>query len=182
MGAGPIIFWTVVSAALLGPLLIILGRRGVRLNSHPCCQDCGFDVSASFPRSHTCPECGAGLNRARGIRLGQRKPLWLLIAPGIALASLAFLSFASVLLAALSGTDLNAHKPDAMLVWELQGARGTVADNAARLLTDRMLRRAANADTPRAAVDLVGADLSVVARFAPSGDSAMSRLVVEAVH
>ena len=60
--------------ALVSTLLLIRGRRGRRVNDHPICRKCGFDLFGLPPGAATCSECGADLQRRRAILHGARRP------------------------------------------------------------------------------------------------------------
>src|SRR3954452_1890745 len=73
--------WLIVSMALLAAsaLLVLIALRGQRVNDHPICRRCGFDLFGKPAESTVCSECGADLNRRRAVRVGQREPrAWLL--------------------------------------------------------------------------------------------------------
>jgi hypothetical protein len=87
-----------VPAAILwivGTFLLIRGLRGRKVDDHPLCRRCGFDLIGLPADVKTCSECGADVSSPRAIRIGHRKRrtgmAWagvLLIAPvilGIAL-------------------------------------------------------------------------------------------------
>ncbi len=58
--------------AITGLFLFAFGFRGKRINEHPVCRACAFDLSDLYPAMATCPECGAGLQEPRAVRKGQR--------------------------------------------------------------------------------------------------------------
>ena len=78
VSAGPLFLLTAVGAA--GLWLIVLGRRGKRLDHHPVCRSCRFDLRASVAADAaatdfaTCPECGKRGRPAVGNR--RRRPAW----------------------------------------------------------------------------------------------------------
>ena len=59
--------------AVLAGALVTFGRRGKRINDHPLCRRCGFDLIGHDPRPPKCPECGAGLTNVRAVRTGARR-------------------------------------------------------------------------------------------------------------
>lgn len=52
--------------------LIRFGVRGRRLDMHPICRRCGFDLIGLPPGVRVCTECGSDLNRRGATRLGNR--------------------------------------------------------------------------------------------------------------
>ena len=78
VSAGPLFLLTAVGAA--GLWLVVLGRRGKRLDHHPVCRSCRFDLRASVAPDAaatdftTCPECGKRGRPAVGNR--RRRPAW----------------------------------------------------------------------------------------------------------
>lgn len=113
---------TLLAATVVGVAMIAAGLRGRRINRHPLCRDCGFDLSAVLPAGITCPECGAGLRRPRAYRIGQRRRMYPLVGFGALAAAPAALGIGAVLFAAITGTNLNAYKPLGLLLFE--GRRG----------------------------------------------------------
>jgi hypothetical protein len=81
--------------ALAGVALLLLGRRGRRINDNLICKRCGFDLEQIFPpgrRWHAlraCPECGRGLGDVRRVGRGVRAPDRVLIRTGCVLLALA---------------------------------------------------------------------------------------------
>lgn len=73
-----------VAAAMLvaGLLLLVLGLRGRRIDDHPVCRRCRFDLVGALPGAGVCPECGSDLGRRRAVRHGQRRRRRELIAAG----------------------------------------------------------------------------------------------------
>ena len=57
----------------LGLALLLLGVRGRRIDDHPICRRCGFDLFGLPAGSERCSECGAEVRRRRAIRIGRRK-------------------------------------------------------------------------------------------------------------
>lgn len=88
----PILLFITVFA---GALLLTLGLRGRRLNNHPACATCTFDLSGLASPTR-CPECGQDLSKPKAIRAGIRTRR-----PRLAIAGAALLLFA--LLGTISG-------------------------------------------------------------------------------
>jgi hypothetical protein len=53
----------------LGLILLIIGLRGWRIDDHPWCRKCRYDLSG-LDEPAACPECGADLARRRAVRIG----------------------------------------------------------------------------------------------------------------
>lgn len=128
--------------ALAGLLLLALGLRGRRLDDHPVCRRCRFDLNGSPGTARgegRCPECGRSLDQPRAIRIGQRRRQPAAIVAGsllllIALAGGAFIA---------SGADWTSHKPLWLLEREAQGtdaraASSAIAELARRIGTERL--------------------------------------------
>jgi hypothetical protein len=62
-----------IATTTVGLALAVIGLRGRRIDSHPLCQRCGFDLSGKPQDSTVCSECGASLGRPRAIRIGHRQ-------------------------------------------------------------------------------------------------------------
>lgn len=133
----PVLLITLLAALVAGILLAILGWRGQRLNDHPVCSWCHFDLDGVYPESVTCPECGAGLKRENAVRIGvrQRRPVVMLA--GILMALTSLVPFGVVGYAAITGGDINKYKPLGLLLWE---ARHSDALRAGKLADEIMTR------------------------------------------
>lgn len=58
----------------LGFLLIVSGLRGRRIDDHPWCRKCRFDLFGRDNQADpVCPECGCNLDKPNTVRVGQRK-------------------------------------------------------------------------------------------------------------
>lgn len=153
----PDLVWILAAVlTLLGALGVWLGLRGRRLNDHPICRKCKFDLVGVYaPNNATgggtgvspvrtnedsprCPECGRDLKRKRAVRHGARRRR-----PRLAMGS------ALILLAGAGGIgvsiwgsatkyDWNKSKPEWLLMAELHDGAGNINGRA---LTE-LLRRA----------------------------------------
>ncbi|MCC6676743.1 MAG: hypothetical protein IT436_06325 [Phycisphaerales bacterium] len=112
---------------LLSAGLIALGLRGRRINNHPTCRQCRFDLSGVYPAAITCPECGAGLKRDGAVRPGARRRRWVCFSAGLLLALLPILSFGALAYGLAIGANLNQYKPARLLIWESRHASGPVS-------------------------------------------------------
>lgn len=108
-------------AIVIGIALLVLGLRGRRVNRHPSCRGCGFDLSGTLPDGVTCPECGAGLKRDRAVRIGQRRRMWSVASIGAALILLPLSGICVTVYSVLTGADIHSYKPAGILLWEAKG-------------------------------------------------------------
>ncbi len=99
---------------VLGLILFIVGWRGRRLDNHPHCRRCRYDLSG-HEEIAVCPECGRSLARARAIRQGLRRKRRVLLALGCLLLLLAGTGGGGLAWQRSTGYDWDRHKP----VWWL---------------------------------------------------------------
>lgn len=127
---------------LAGVLLLIVGMRGKRVDRHPVCARCRFDLEGVWPGAGTCPECGATLRQdereGRSIRRGNRVRRRRLIGIGIALLLFGAGGMGVWGYTRLAHFDVNRIKPVWMLVMEADGEGGS----AVRAALDELVRRA----------------------------------------
>src|SRR5579884_2350279 len=102
-GASPVV--VAATIAVGSACLIATGLRGQRVNDHPICRRCGFDLFGLPGGSDRCSEWGAELARRRAIRHGQRvRPRrQLAVAVPLFLASLTLLGFRSFAIVRVMG-------------------------------------------------------------------------------
>ncbi|HYE60457.1 MAG TPA: hypothetical protein VD997_00550 [Phycisphaerales bacterium] len=138
------ILLALLGVMLLGTLLIVLGVRGKRLNDHPTCRWCGFDLENIYPANVTCPECGAGLKREKAVRIGQRRKRPVFILSGVLFVLMPLAPIGVVLFASITGTDVNRYKRLGLLLWEVD----RVDSKRAALIAGEFFNRlaAANVD------------------------------------
>lgn len=135
-----------LATLLLGLILLIAGLRGRRLNDHPVCKWCRFDLEGVYPESVTCPECGAGLKRDGAIRIGVRRRVPTLILVGALLAAVPLAPFGTVGWALLTGTNIDTYKPLGILLWEAHHSDRGRLDAIAGEIADRILRQKLSPD------------------------------------
>jgi hypothetical protein len=153
--AGPLVGIGVMIAGalslLLGLTLLTLGIRGRRINDHPVCRSCRFDLvgiygpSAPAPAgtSPRCPECGVDLAGPRAVRHGQRRRRRGMLWAGAALLLMVVGAGGGAAWGNARGFNWNAVKPFWMLMYEAQGrdqaaATGALTELAARLSSDKL--------------------------------------------
>ena len=115
----------------------MLGVKGRRINDHPVCRQCHFDLDGVYPEMPTCPECGAGLKREKSVLIGARRKRPLAIVVGVVLALAPMAPIGAVAVALLTGKDVNAYKPLALLLWEARRADAARAPAIANELLTR---------------------------------------------
>ncbi|MCZ6445300.1 MAG: hypothetical protein O6758_03850, partial [Planctomycetota bacterium] len=57
----------------VGLALLWIGLHGKRINNHPWCRKCKYDLVGSPEVPAICPECGVSLKKQRSVRIGQRR-------------------------------------------------------------------------------------------------------------
>jgi len=58
--------------ALLGVGFLRRGWSGRRVDNHPWCRACRFDLRGRWPGAEKCPECGAVLDAVGAVEIGRR--------------------------------------------------------------------------------------------------------------
>ena len=69
--------------SLFGLLLLVLGVRGKRIDDHPLCRKCKYDLVGTAQLPTKCPECGSELSKNRATRIGNRKRKRVVLAIGL---------------------------------------------------------------------------------------------------
>lgn len=133
----------------VGLAFVVIGLRGVRIDQHPICKKCGFDLVGLDLAYATCPECGTNLTLDE-VRFGNKKRSpartgvgAILLLPGVVGGALLVAKPAALL----------ARLPNAPLIWL---ATSTGDSTSIAELANRM---AANAIQPAQADQLVQAAL-----------------------
>lgn len=140
MGAGLSVL-PVLLACLLGAIgivLLALGVRGRRLNDHPICSRCRYDLVGLNPTPALCPECSGELAHPRAVIDGARAKRRGLIALGAIMLLLAVGGGGLLAWGAASRFNWNTIKPEWLLEREAL-AFGASFDPG---VLDELLRRA----------------------------------------
>jgi hypothetical protein len=135
-----------VLVGVLGVGVLWLGLRGRRINDHPICRQCRFDLSGVYPAAVTCPECGAGLKREGSVRRGARRRVGWAVAAGSLMILVPLPPVGVVTFAALTGSDVNKYKPLGLLLWEAGIADRARTDAIAGEVMNRVLAKSLSAD------------------------------------
>ena len=148
-----------IVAAVLGLCLTFVGLRGRRVDEHPLCRRCGFDLTGN-PDAAVCNECGADLTRPRATKIGHRARRRLPLTLGLSLLVPCLLIGGVVGYVVLRGIDVQAYKPAWLLARELRSADNPTRDAAFAELGKRMtngkLSDAATADSVTWVLDVQG--------------------------
>lgn len=107
--------------AIAAAAMVIVGMRGRRIDDHPLCRRCGFDLTGKPAEATVCSECGSHLSHPKAITIGHRQRRGRLLAGGATLLLLSAVMLAAIAWAALSGVNLNPYKPLWMLRREAMG-------------------------------------------------------------
>jgi hypothetical protein len=124
-----------ILAALAGAVLLWLGLRGSKIDNHPICRKCGFDLFG-LDMAVKCPECGADLEARDAIRLGHRERRAVPLTAGLVLLTSAMAVLLAIGLSVARGVDLNGYKPVWLLVRE--GDAVALAQLNARFTSGRL--------------------------------------------
>jgi hypothetical protein len=141
------------AVAAMGVVPLWLGLRGRRVDQHPVCRRCAYDL-VGLPADHAaCPECGSDLRRPRAIRVGNRRRraglvmlAGLLLVPS--LGALGVIGWASA-----RGADVQTYKPVWWLVNEADGVDAATRAASFAELTSRLTSAKLSDSEVRAVVD-----------------------------
>lgn len=135
----PLLAMLLVGAlALVGAILLAIGLRGRRLDDHPVCRKCRFDLHGVYPALQRCPECGRDLGRRRAVRSGARARRRWAVAAGALLLLISLAGIVGGGYVAARGTNLNPYKPAWMLAMDARRDEAGKAGAAINELIARM--------------------------------------------
>ncbi len=120
----------VIAALAMGLVLVVIGWRGRRVDEHPVCRKCRFDLEGVYPSRTTCPECGRDIEPKGRVRFGNRRKRRGVVALGGGLVVAALVLAGLMVTVAVGGSSLNPYKPLWMLRLEALGSNGTRAGDA----------------------------------------------------
>lgn len=154
----------VVVLAVLGVSALGIGLRGVRLDDHPVCRVCRFDLDG-LTSPAGCPECGADLaatrrgvlrpwRRVPAVVVGNRRRRKRHVGGGLAAIALAAIGGGALTWAAAKGFNLNTIKPTWLLMLESRAAGTSSGSAAAAELANRLTADALSSDNTRDLVEL----------------------------
>lgn len=133
-----------VVAALSGVALLVLGVRGRRVDDHPLCRTCGFDLFGvrvgESGRPARCTECGVGLESPRTIRVGNRERRAGWLRWGLALALLGVVLAGAIGGVLLAGPRVQKRLPNSLLFAQLRFRTDARSNDPLEELLDRSER------------------------------------------
>ena len=139
------IFVLIASTALL-----IAGLRGRRVDDHPLCRRCGFDLVGSPRESVVCSECGADLQRDGAIRTGHRVRRAGMIVLSVALLFPSLLWIGVVAYVTVADVNWVSRKPVWLLLREAETDGAALAELITRLKNNKLSVTNANAVVTKA--------------------------------
>jgi ribosomal protein L37E len=99
--------------------MILVGRRGRRIDSHPVCRKCGFDLFGRPADSLRCAECGADVSEKSAIVIGnyERRPRLIVVGGALLATTLLLGGFTYYVL--FKNINLLPYEPLFVLRWDL---------------------------------------------------------------
>lgn len=100
----------------IGLTLLLFGRRGRRMNDHPICAACRFDLVGVYPDVQLCPECGVTLNTPKSVVTGARRPSRRMITLSVICLIMGPLTLVGTFGPVLAGRTWYHYMPTSMLI------------------------------------------------------------------
>lgn len=151
----PSVLVLLLVAMIVGVVLVVVGLKGRRINDHPVCKQCHFDLLGTYPEVVTCPECGAGLKRDNAVLQGARSKMPIVVTVGAIMVLTPLVPVGAVAYAVLTGSDVNAIKPLGMILWEARRAEPTQAAKLADEIMNRLLAKKLSASQYQKVIESV---------------------------
>jgi hypothetical protein len=108
-------YWLIVILSLLLVFLglesYLIGRHGRRVDDHPVCRTCGYDLFGRNLNEAICPECGSYLRAGIDIRFGNRRPRQFLLFTGLSMIVFGAVPLALLVWLGVRGIELIQLKP-----------------------------------------------------------------------
>lgn len=135
--------------------MLLIGLRGRKLNNHPVCRPCGFDLSGiDTGGARECPECGGSLSLPKAIRIGERARLKRLILGASIVLIAGTLASAAGAWRRLGSLDWQSLKPFSMVAAQAASPRPVAMDAAIRELGRRWSRGSLSDGQVKSVIDL----------------------------
>src|SRR3954469_19276792 len=124
--------------AAVSAVVLALAWRGRRVNGHPICRRCGFDLFGRPADATRCAECGEDLRRRRAIRTGARARVPKLVTAALLLLLPSLLCLAILGWSAARESSFQHYKPVWWLLNDASSADPGARDSAFNELTVRL--------------------------------------------
>lgn len=131
-----------VLLALLGARLFRRGWTGRRVDNHPWCRACRFDLRGRWPGAERCQECGAALDAVGAVKIGRRRRRPTSLGLGLLLLVGCAVWIGLDVWKAAGPIDWMAYKPDWWVVRDAKSADAQRAEAALKELNARVERDA----------------------------------------
>lgn len=163
--------------ALFSLTLLLVARRGRRIDDHPLCRNCRFDLTGLPATSCNCPECGRDIRSPHSTLPGHRQPIrsllltaWLVLVP-------TSLLFAALVALRITHISLIRFEPLVLLNASLTTPATSASTDALREITRRLDARALSAADLIPTVDKI---LRLQADTSRPWDPSLGDLVLDA--
>ncbi len=142
MSLAPIVLAAVIAIGVISLAMLVIGWRGRRVDDHPVCRRCRYDLIGLDPRPAHCPECSADLARPKAVRDGARRKRRGAVALGMLGLTVALVAAGALTWGAASSFNWNTIKPAWLLEQEMRGFgasfdQGVIDELASRVLKGR---------------------------------------------
>ena len=131
---------------LLGLLITLFGLRGKRVDDHPLCRRCRFDLHGIEPRPDVCPECGTQLTGNQAFRFGNRTRRSKTMAVGALMMFVAMVMIGIGTTNFVRGVPLQQQKPLWMLKMEMKHGIPDTQSEAGQEIARRLSAGTVSAD------------------------------------
>ena len=143
----------------VGVALTLAGLRGRRVDDHPICRKCGFDLVGLPQGVSRCSECGADLTRLHAVRDGRRRRRPVMLGSGVAMLLIVVTAAGLAGLMVVRQVGVDRTKPTWLLVRETRdrsnssawvelsrrASAGSIPSSTASVLVERALAWQADA-------------------------------------
>jgi hypothetical protein len=129
------------AAVVFGIAIIWLALRGRRVDDHPLCRKCGYDLSGLPATSECCSECGRNVREPNSTKIGHRQVRRRLLACGLVVLLPTAGWLALVGFMAVRRIDPNHYRPVSWLLADAEQANAATSNAAFAELNRRLVAR-----------------------------------------
>lgn len=134
----PVVFLSGLVAGSIGLTLLVIGWHGRRIDDHPICRKCRFDLHGLPDSTERCPECGIEITDPRNVLNGRRIKRRFAVAVSIFLLVLSSAFIISNLVAAFNAIQWIRLRPTPWLMNDTRSPNPARETAAARELARRI--------------------------------------------